>query len=78
MKFYRLSKCSVQDNHLGFEFYTNCREALKARSDWYGDFKDEERVCDCQGSEIDVIEIEPTKKGILAALRLYADHPDNG
>jgi hypothetical protein len=78
MRFYRLHRYEIHDGSHGFEFFTNLQDANKARRDWFGNFEIEERVCDCEGSEIDEIEIKPTKQGILKALRTYASHNDNG
>jgi hypothetical protein len=78
MKFYRLSKSSVVENHCGYEFFTSEHEANKARREWYGNFEIEEQVTDRGGSEWEIIEVKPTKAGILKALNRFASHPDNG
>lgn len=70
MRFYRLEfqrGGGYESN--GFEFYTVRAEAEKAR-------REHDDPC-CVGT-VDVVDIIPTKAGILAALREFASHPDNG
>lgn len=47
----------------GFTFHTSRLEAIKDSGDAAG---------------IDVLEIDPSKAGIILALNRYAAHPDNG
>ena len=67
MRFYRLHHYDTAEGSQGFEFFTSKQEAAEAC-----------RACAFDGNEIEVIEIEPTKAGILKALRQFAQHPDNG
>lgn len=48
----------------------------KAFRAWMGD--EEETVCDREGSEVEQIDVEPTRAGILHALQRYGSHNDNG
>lgn len=78
MRFYRLHRYHVENGSAGYEYFTNERDATKARAEWYGNFEEEERVTNCEGSEYEIIEVEPTKVGILKALNRWASHNDNG
>ncbi len=71
MKFYRVAKSTEGGNSDGFEFFTNRADAEK-------DVRQFLRVEPDEFSRVDVIEVTPTKAGILRALKLYASHPDNG
>lgn len=76
MKFYRLVKVHEAGASAGFEWFTNYHLAERAWKDWVG--HEEETVCDRYGTEIEEVQVEPTRKGILRALRIYATHNDNG
>jgi hypothetical protein len=71
MKFYRVSKSTDGGNSAGFEFFT-------AKSDAEKEMRQFLRDDPTEFSRIDVIEITPTRTGILRALKLYASHADNG
>lgn len=71
MKFYRLGLADAEDpgTSTGVEWYASRREAESARA----------RAIQ-GGHEItwDEIDVVPTKAGILAVLKKFASHPDNG
>lgn len=73
MKFYRVHHYTFQDSSLGIAWFTSKRGAEKevaaGRTSNVGDDYD---------PRIEVVEIKPTRAGILAALRTYAAHPNNG
>jgi hypothetical protein len=70
MRFYRVHVPQPDGTSNGFEFYT---AEAEARSRAHG-----LRVIWKERAKVEPILIEPTKAGILAALRYYAAHPDNG
>lgn len=72
MKFYRVNFWSTHEASLGFEFFSSLSEAEAALSQFKKDHEDAE------GSTIEVVIVEQTKKGILQALNKYGRHPDNG
>lgn len=76
MKFYRVSLSCEGGNSGGFVWGTN-RAHVAAQRAW-AMRNDPEEYKRTGTPEIEVVEIEPTKAGILAALRQYAAHPDNG
>ena len=73
MKFYRVHTYADAGQSTGYEFFTSKAEAKKAVREWT-----EGIALETDTAEIDVVEIEPTKAGILRALNLYAVHADNG
>lgn len=73
MKLARLHKQTVLEGSDGYAFYGSQREAEKARTAHKRDNKLKDPC-----SEIDTIEVEPTREGIIKALNRYAGHPDNG
>ena len=86
---YRVGSRHGDMMHWGYKYYTNKREAERA---WREAYRDEHRdgtpLCtphdeieDPWGSEFDSIETLPlprNKAEILAMLRLWASHSDNG
>lgn len=74
MKFYRVSLYDTADGSFGYEWYTSHAEALKAQKKFAGNL----RMPENDGSEIETVDVEPTKRGILKALRDYADYANNG
>jgi hypothetical protein len=72
MKFYRLHKQNEDGSH-GFEWFTVRRKAEVAKREW-----DEGGVDTYNCAELELVEVRPTKAGILQALKSYADHADNG
>lgn len=66
MRFYRVENYNDHDSSLGFEWFVN-RKAAEAAAAALGTQRD-----------VEVVEITPTKAGILKALESYAAHPDNG
>jgi hypothetical protein len=72
--------CVTSENK-GFSFHTSFKEAKKRRDKECKESQSEEiadnkyNIEDC---EIDTIEIEPTKKGILKALNDWFSYPHNG
>lgn len=75
MRFYRLHMTSVQDGDQGFSWHTSQRDADHAKSEYLGGTWAKHTE---PSAEIEIIEVNPTKDGILAALNRYAVHPDNG
>lgn len=75
MKLYRNSYRGDDDEHGGYTFHASLREAKKHRADFMklAASGQCERICN-----IECIEIEPGKAGILKALNRYAGHADNG
>jgi hypothetical protein len=78
MRFYQLHKTHEAGTSAGFDYFTTEREARRAFREWMGESKDEERVCDREGTTLTTIEIDPSKAGILRALNRWASHPNNG
>lgn len=75
MRFYRMELYNsglLKDGgeHESTLWFANRAAALQARTAWLrnGDFPE----------EVVEVEIEPTKAGILQALRRFASHADNG
>lgn len=73
MRFYRVHFKAFDVGSAGFEFFTNEAAARKALR---RDARDARMEHD--PSSLEVIDVEPTKAGILRALQRYASHPDNG
>lgn len=71
MRFYRVHYGIEHGNSAGYGWFTSCREADTKAKAWIDENPDEL-------AEVRIIEIKPTKAGILSALSLYASHPDNG
>jgi len=79
MRFYRLDLRHNYGESAGFKFFTTRRDAEKAfREHMRSGSDQEEWVCACENTEIEAIDIVPTKQGILAALKRHASHADNG
>lgn len=72
MRFYRVRYTVEGGVSGGYTWHTSKRGAEKA----VRAFTDRSDVED--GAEVSEVEIEPTKRGILAALKQYASHADNG
>lgn len=72
MKFYRLHTYCEGGNSNGFAWFTTRADAERAKREDVAVSPEEEP------GAIDVIEVTPTKAGILDALCRYASHPDNG
>ncbi len=75
MRFYSVHFYSGVDGSFGYEWFTAridaeqaSRQAVRADPDRYSDGP----------PEIAEVDIEPTKAGILEALREHASHPNNG
>lgn len=78
MRFYRLSMRDAVDSSHGFSFHTSVRAAAEAKAAFLSNY-DEERFEGYEPTaEIEPLDIEPTKTGILAALNRYASHERNG
>jgi hypothetical protein len=71
MRFYRVHTSRDGGNSGGFEFFTRRREAEACVARFKREVPDE-------FADFDVIDIEPTKSGILKALKRYAAHEMNG
>lgn len=76
MKFYRVRYSAEGGNSGGYSWHTSKADAEKAVRQAIENDPEEYEVVG--RPPIDPVEIEPTKKGILGALRLYASHEANG
>lgn len=75
MKFYRVRYSQDGGNSGGYSWHSNrdaaikaLLEAIKANPDEYKTYK----------PEIDAIDVDPTKAGLLQFMSDYASYPDNG
>jgi hypothetical protein len=75
MKFYQLHRICEGGTSAGYEYFASRREAEKALNVWRKNSPGD--VIDQQG-DIELIDVEPTRVGILHALNRYANHADNG
>lgn len=73
MKFYRVHFKTEGGTSAGFEFFV-AKAKAKARKKAHDDDADDLDKAD----EIEPINVEPTRAGILAALNAYAAHAENG
>jgi hypothetical protein len=71
MRFYRVHPTTEGGNSAGFQFFTTRHDANKFARQYTRDNPDE-------SAEIDVVEVTPTKLGILDTLNRYASHELNG
>jgi hypothetical protein len=71
MKFYRVHRTVEGGQSAGYEFVTSKEAAEKLARDLV-------RENPREGAEVLLIELAPTRAGILAALNAFAGHPDNG
>jgi ribosomal protein S11 len=67
MKIYQNSYRDEGQEHQGYSYHQSKREALKVA-----------RKHGCGEVTTEVIEVQPSKAGIIRALRIYGGHPDNG
>ena len=74
MMFYRVDLRNFEDSSCGYQWFTSGVEANKASKQWL----EENEGDDHATAEVEIVEIEPTKKGILDALIRFAGHADNG
>lgn len=74
MRFYCLHHSYDNGASAGYEYFGVKSLAEKAQRQWMRDHPGEEIA----SNEITIIEIAPSRTGILAALNKHADHPDNG
>jgi hypothetical protein len=73
MRFFRVHFYDGADGSAGYQFFTVQAEAARAARAFNRDATDSHAVV-----EVEAIEIEPTKAGILDALNTYASHANNG
>lgn len=78
MKFYRAVYSRDGGNHGGFSWHTSHADAIRSLRKDYEEDPGEYQFNPYREYDIDVVEIVPTKAGILKALKVYATHPDNG
>lgn len=76
MRFYKVEYLGENVQSLGCSWHTSRREAERAAKESIGAGDHDEPIT--EKPEIEVVEIKPTKAGILAALNTHAVHPDNG
>lgn len=77
MKFYRVHFWEGEMFSHGYQFFTRRADAEKASRAWIKEVNETGRDWNPSG-DIDEIDIEPTKAGLLDALNQYASHNDNG
>jgi hypothetical protein len=70
-KFYQVRPTTDGGNSAEMSYFTNKAEAEKYAAEWRRDNPDEQAT-------VYVVEVAPTKGGILRALKVYASHADNG
>jgi hypothetical protein len=77
MRFYRVSTWKDGDasDSAGFTWHTS-RRAAEAEASEHRDTS--YNAAEASMRDVRVVDIEPTKQGILDALKVYASHPDNG
>lgn len=83
MTFYRVRYLIEGGNSAGFSWHTSYRDAMTTALHDYDEHPSEYNQTGATRMEsvvarIDIIEIDPSKKGILEALKQFASHPDNG
>jgi len=74
MKFYQLHRTHSAGESGGYEYFGSRRDAEKAARSWR---RSDDSLLE-HGTEIKLIEVLPTRAGILRALNRYASHEDNG
>ncbi len=67
MKIWKVSTRGEDDEHRGYSYFRTKHEAEQDPDAHSGEY-----------SEIEIIVVEVSAAGILAALNLHASHPDNG
>lgn len=73
MRFYRVETRTEGGNSAGIRWFTSKREAEAYRRE-----NMDPNEPDNNPDEVEMVDIEPTKAGILRALCRWAAHPDNG
>lgn len=73
MRFYKVHFYSDTEGSQGFAWFTVHRKAAAAAAK----FRETAKEYNPQ-PDIETVDIEPTKRRILALLECYATHPDNG
>lgn len=76
MKLYRVDYRHECNTSFGFTYHGSRKEARKVLREAVK--KGTADPVEYGGSDIEQIIVQPTKRGILAALNKYAGHPDNG
>jgi len=74
MRIYRVSQetniyCGVDEGHGGYKYFGSKAETLRALAEIRKEGND---------ASYDLIEVVPTKTGIIQALNFFGGHPDNG
>jgi hypothetical protein len=69
MKLYRVSYRDQFAEHKGYEYFSNKKDALKA---------DNTNKENSTRDDVEEIEINLSKKGVIFAFNQWASHPDNG
>ena len=85
MKLYRVTTRRAGNEHDGYSFFTNKAQAesvqKKRNKILYIDSDDEEQESanpQLNHDEVEELEFELSKKGILDLLKVYCSYPDNG
>lgn len=76
MSIYKIAFNGDPDGQKGFDYVSSLREAQKRKREWDGNSEPGEHLQ--RNAEIEKLDIDPTKTGILRALNIYGGHPDNG
>jgi hypothetical protein len=74
MRFYRVSLFIDSGSSAGFDWATTRAHANAIAAQ----HKTEHPKDESARGEVEEVNIEPSKQGILKALKMYAAHPDNG
>lgn len=74
MRFYRLHVRRIGGESDGFLWFTSHKDAWVDKCQIEGQATEFGEGC----GEVEPVDIEPTRVGILYALREYASHSDNG
>jgi len=74
MRFYRLHVRRLGGESEGYLWFTSLGDATQERCELDSMAQDESDKCE----PIEAVDIVPSKAGILAALREFASHADNG
>lgn len=74
MKIYRVSLWSDSgDGSTGYSYHSSKREAEKAARE-----NRSAKSNDSPDPDVEVIDVSPTRAGIIKVLNRYGGHPDNG
>ena len=84
MKFYRVRHTNTEDSDCGKEWFTSRKEAERSKREWearkHSSFNNFTLLyyVNEHWATVEVVTVQPNKKGILSALNRYASDPANG